>query len=283
MLSIKQKKINYSNNFGSKCWRCGNNLNLNDSERGEIVCMSCGCVLSDQTIDPNAEWRSFPDAEYDKKRTGDNISLARHDMGLSTVINPENKDAKGKSLSSSMRTTIRRLRVWDKQTYSKVTDKNFQHAFIELERIRDKLGIPHNVSEKAAYIYRKAIDKKLSKGRTITVLVASSIYAACRCTETPRTMKDIHKVANIGKRDIHKTYRLLVRELNLKIPVVDPISCVTRIANNVDVSEKTMRFAIEILRKAKLYNLSNGKAPNSLAATAMYLACIKMKEVFSQR
>jgi len=67
------------------------------------------------------------------------------------------------------------------------------------------------------------------------------------------------------------------------MPVIDPVNCVIRIANNVGVSEKTKRFAIGILHKAKQHNISHGKDPNGLAAAALYMACIKMKEVFSQR
>lgn len=274
--------INKDINYFGKCLRCGKKLSVNDSETGEIICQYCGCVLSEQAIDPNPEWRSsFEDVN--QKRTGNKTTLARHDMGLSTIINPNNKDVTGKPLSPSMRSTIGRLRVWDTRTHLKANNRNFQQAFMELERIREKLGVSDMVSEKAAYIYRKAIEKELIRGRTISVLIASSLYAACRFTETPRTVTDIHNVTNIGRRDINKTYRLLVRELDLKMPVIDPINCVIRIANNVGVSEKTKRLAIEILQKAKQMNVSDGKDPTSLAASAVYLACIKMKEIFSQR
>ena len=57
--------------------------------------------------------------------------------------------------------------------------------------------------------------------------------AACRDTETPRTLKDIANASNIKKKDVARCYRLLIRELDLKMPVVDPVKCVARIASKV--------------------------------------------------
>ena len=57
----------------------------------------------------------------DTARTGAPTSLTRHDKGLSTVINPANKDATGRPLSSSMKSTITRLRTWDSRSQSHVS------------------------------------------------------------------------------------------------------------------------------------------------------------------
>ena len=49
---------------------------------------------------------------------------------------------------------------------------------------------------------------------------SSALYAACREVGTPRTLKDIADTTNIKKRDLAANYRLLVNELDLKMPVV---------------------------------------------------------------
>ena len=51
------------------------------------------------------------------------------------------------------------------------------------------------------------------RGRSISALVAAALYAACRDTETPRTLKDIANASNIKKKDVARCYRLLIREL----------------------------------------------------------------------
>ena len=139
------------------------------------------------------------------------------------------------------------------------------------------------VIEKAAYIYRKALEKGLVRGRSISALIASALYAACRDTETPRTLKDIGLASNIKRKDIARCYRLLLRELGLKMPVVDPIKCVARIASKADLSEKTKREAARILRNAEEQKISAGKDPMGLAAAALYVACVTNGENKTQR
>ena len=265
------------------CLRCGEKALITDAETGEIFCGACGFVSPERIESPGPERRSFPDDRGNKERTGVGTSLTIHDQGLSTVINPTNRDATGKPLSSSMKKTLKRLRVWDSRSHNKPIDRNFKQAFNELYRLKDKLSLSDSVVEKAAYIYRKAINKKLVKGRTISALMASALYAACREVGTPRTLKDISDTTNIKKRDLAANYRLLVNELDLKIPVVNSVHNVARIASKIGISEKTKRLATEILRKAEETEISAGKNPMSLAATALYISCRKTGENYSQR
>ena len=85
------------------------------------------------------------------------------------------------------------------------------------------------------------------------------------------------------KKDIARCYRLLHHELELKIPVVDPVQCVARIASVINISEKTKRFAIGVLKKAQKNEESAGKDPMGLAAAALYLSCVKNGEDKTQR
>ena len=94
------------------------------------------------------------------------------------------------------------------------------------------MTISPNVLEKAAYIYRKGLEKHLVKGRSISAMIAASLYAACRDAETPRTLKDIAGASNVKRKDVARCYRLLFRELDLKMPVVDAIQCISRISRN---------------------------------------------------
>jgi transcription initiation factor TFIIB len=207
-----------------------------------------------------------------------------HDMGLATIIGPANKDATGKPLSASMKSTIERLRTWDSRSQvHEPVDRNFRQAFSELDRLKDKLAIGDAVVEKAAYIYRKALEKGLVRGRSISALIASALYAACRDTETPRTLKDIAHSSNIKRKDIARCYRLLLRELGLKMPVVDPVQCVARIASKSGLSEKTKRDATKILNRAEEIKISAGKDPMGLAAAALYVACVTNGENKTQR
>jgi transcription initiation factor TFIIB len=266
-----------------RCPRCGQGSVVTDTTTGENFCGKCGFVLNEESVESGPEWRSFSKGD-NKTRTGTPTSLAMHDMGLATIIGQADKDATGKPLSSTMRSTIERLRTWDSRSQvHEPVDRNFRQAFSELDRLKDKLAVGDAVIEKAAYIYRKALEKGLVRGRSISALIASALYAACRDTETPRTLKDIGIASNIKRKDIARCYRLLLRELSLKMPVVDPIKCVARIASKAELSEKTKRDAAKILKTAEENKISAGKDPMGLAAAALYVACVTNGENKTQR
>ncbi len=121
------------------------------------------------------------------------------------------------------------------------------------------------------------------RGRSIHGLVAACLYASCRNTETPRTLDDIAKGINIRRKDVARCYRLIFRELELKMPVVDPVKGVSRIASIAKLTEKSKRKAVKILEKAKKLGIAAGKDPMGIAAAALYLACISTGEVKSQK
>jgi len=248
---------------------------ITDHESGEIICSNCGMVMLDRIEETKPEWRNFRDSQAkDKRRTGNPGSLARHDMGLYTIIGYTDKDAKGQKLDASILSTMGRLRTWDYRTQAYTsTYRNLNKAFDQLDRLKDKLGLSDAVTEKTAYIYRKAQYKGLSRGRTTSGLMAAAVYAACREMGTPRTLNNIAEISNNKRKDITRNYKHLIIELDLKIPIVEPMKCITRIANKIDVSQKTKLKAINMMSDiTKRGGISAGKNPMGLAATVLYLS-----------
>ncbi len=274
------KKVNAK----EKCPRCGQGALVTDANTGENFCGKCGFVITDKVAESGPEWRSFSNEGENKSRAGIPTSLAMHDMGLATVINPQNRDSTGKPLTAAMKSTIERLRTWDNRSQvHEHADRNLRQALSELNKLKDKVAISSNVLEKAAYLYRKALEKKLVRGRSISAMIAASLYAACRDTETPRTLKDIADAANVKRKDISRCYRLLHNELDLKMPVVDSIQCIARISSKLNIPEKTKRYAIQVLKDAQERKESAGKDPMGLAATALYLSCVQNGVSITQR
>ena len=109
----------------------------------------------------------------------------------------------------------------------------------------------------------------------MTKLGCAAIYAACRKSGIPRTMKDIEEMTNISEKNLAASYRILIKELELKIPPQDAKYYVSRIAATYKIPEKIIREAIEIIKKAESVRVSAGKHPMALAATALYIACLK--------
>src|ERR671920_1660830 len=206
------------------CSICNSNdqMLVTDSESGEIICANCGMVMLDNVQESCPEWRTFATTDEpnnSRSRTGMPTSLARHDMGLATMIGSEDKDASGRKIDAAMRFTMNRLRTWDRRSQTDTsTERNLRQAFSELNRLKDKLGLPDSVIEKTAYIYRKVQERGLVRGRTISSVLAAAAYIACREMGMSRTLDDIADLNNIKHKELARTFRLLVLELDLKVP-----------------------------------------------------------------
>jgi transcription initiation factor TFIIB len=204
-------------------------------------------------------------------------------MGLSTVIGRTDKDASGRRLDVAMRSTMGRLRAWDFRTQAhSPTDRNLRQAFSELDRLKDKLGVSEAVIEKTAYIYRKAQEQGLVRGRTISAMIGAALYIACRESGASRTLKDIADIGNIKRKDLARIYRLVVMQLDLKIPLVDPMKCIVKVSNKANLSERTNRTVREIRKNVTKSGMSAGKDPMGLAASVLYLACLNTGESRTQ-
>jgi len=266
------------------CSACKNDRPITDPESGELVCSCCGLVFSDKALESRAEWRNFDFEKNNSVRTGSPTSLAYHDMGLSTVIGKANSDSSGRKLDSSMLQAIQRLRVWDFRTQAhSSTDRNLIRAFNELDRVKDKLGLSDAIIEKTAYIYRKAREKQLIRGRSTSSILSAAIYIACREMSASRTLKEVIDITNIKRKVISRAYRMLVSELDIKMPLVDPMKCVAKIANKAKLSEKTTRMAMRTMSDLTKKEISAGKGPMGLAATVLYLSCLSNNEHATQR
>jgi transcription initiation factor TFIIB len=218
-----------------------------------------------------------------RSRTGFPSSLAIADNGLATVIAKSDRDASGHLLDAEMRAIMQRLRTWDSRTHAhSPADRNLIKAFSELDMIRDRLALSEAVVEKAAYIYRKIQDRGLIRGRTISGIMAATIYAACREIGTPYSLRDIAAAGNLKRKDIARNVRKIIFELDLKIPNVDAIKCISRVANKANLTENTKREAISIMNEVSKRQIAAGKDPMGLAASVLYVSCLKTGEARNQ-
>jgi transcription initiation factor TFIIB len=273
----------------TSCYFFHNNNNftdiITDPESGEDICSNCGIVITEKSEDiANPEWRAFTAEEKnDKVRTGAPTSLAKYDRALATIISKTGRDANGQKLDTAMYSTYKRLRTWDNRIlHNSSADKNLFRAFSQLLSLKDKLGLSDTIIEKTAYIYRKAEEKELGRGRSISSMVTAAIYIACRELETPRTLKEIAAISNTKRKNLTRCCRLLISEFDIKVPIADPMKCIVKIANKANLSEKTTRRAMHMMTQIIQRGISAGKNPMSVAATVLYISSFKAGENITQ-
>lgn len=262
---------------------CKKNLMITDVYTGEIACSNCGAVSNEKAIDSNSETIGLSGEEYqNNSRVGMKTSLKMADRGLSTIMQAQDKDATGKSLSNENRRMFYRLRMWDRNSRSAISVKSFQKAFTLLDGISSKLGLPESVVEETAYLFRKIAAKKILAGRSTNSMLCATVYITCRLTDTPRTLQDVANAGNIKKKNLQRIYRFLVKELDLHPDAYNPNEFVTRVSKAVGLSEKTERLAFKILGCAAKKNVSTSKNPMAMAAAAIHLAASINEEKIPQ-
>jgi transcription initiation factor TFIIB len=263
------------------CPECGGNLATHDNE---TVCEECGLVVEEDQVDRGPEWRAFDSKEKDEKsRVGAPTTKMMHDKGLSTNIGWQDKDAYGNSLGSKQRQKMQRLRKWNERFRTRDSkERNLKQALGEIDRMASALGLPEDVRETASVIYRRALDEDLLPGRSIEGVATASLYAAARQTGTPRSIDEVANVSRIDEMEFKRTYRYIVRELNLQIQPADPEQYVARFASELGISDEAERRARELLRNAKRKGIHSGKSPVGLAAAAVYAGPLLTNEKVTQ-
>jgi transcription initiation factor TFIIB len=125
----------------SACPLCRSESLITDAQSGEVICSTCGMVISDKIQETKPRRLLYSDdISKEGARTGMPTSLAQADMGLSTVISRSDKDAGGCEIEPSMVSRMHRLRTWDFRTQvSSGSHQNLRYAFRELNTLRINL------------------------------------------------------------------------------------------------------------------------------------------------
>ena len=259
-----------------ECPECGSHILIHDYERAELVCNKCGLVVDADFIDHGPEWMVYDEEQRMKRsRVGSPMTYTVHDKGLSTMIDWRNRDSYGKSISSMGRAQLYHLRKWQRRIrLSNATERNLAFALSELARMESALGLSRNLRETAAFVYRKAVEKNLIRGRSIEGVAAAALYIACRQCNIPRTLDEIGDVSRVSRKEIGRTYRFISRELGLKLIPTSPLDYVPRFCSALNLRGEVQSKTIEILRQASEKEFTDGRGPTGLVAAAIYIASI---------
>ncbi len=254
------------------CPLCSSPAVLYDSVRGEQVCTRCGFVILERQYELAPEWRRRPGEELERADISSGTDVSLHDFGLGT------KFGFSGDLPPSERARLRRMQVL--QQRSRVMDwqdRSLREALIELDKLCEDLSLSKGVKVETSMLYRRARSRGLTAGRSAHQVLAALILVTCRLRGIPKTDDEISKAvaarfespAASVLRGIHRLSKLFSRELGLKLPQVSSISYVDRFAPQLNLSQRAVIRAHELL-KSLPKSYTQGKPPLFLAAVAIY-------------
>lgn len=250
----------------------------------ELIHEETGLVVDEDAIDRGPDWRAFShDEQQSKSRVGSPTTPAMHDKGLTTEIGWQDKDVNGRSISGKKRQQLNRLRTWQQRIRTnEAGERNLQFALSEIDRMASALGVPDDIEEMAAVVYRRALSEDLIRGRSIEGVATGALYAAMRREGVPRKLAEVSEVSRVDRDRVGRAYRHLSQELGLEIDPTEPDRYVPRYCSALDVDAVVERKAEDIVAKTTAQGLHSGKSPSGFAAAAVYLASMLCDEKQTQ-
>jgi len=229
-----------------ECPECHSKNLVWDHERAELFCSDCGLVIDKNLVNLGPEWQDF------------DFEQATHDE-VGTLL------------------TSKYVLSWGHMTPSE------RYALSEIDRMASALGLPMDLREAAAELYRKVKDKIRGSGCSIEGITSAILYITCRQYGVPRTLEEIKAVSRVPQSEISRAYRFLLRELDIHLPPASPIEFVPRFCSRLGLGGDVRAKAIEIIKKAQEKKLTEGKGPIGVAAAAIYIAAILSGKLKTQK
>ena len=91
-------------------------------------------------------------------------------------------------------------------------------------------------------------------------------------------LKEIAEASQRTQKEIARSYSVIVRNLDMRMPIEDPTYYVTKVAEKAKVSSDVEGLAIHLIKTAKRNYATTGKDPSGLAAAILYLSARMLKE-----
>ncbi|TFF94802.1 transcription initiation factor IIB, partial [Candidatus Thorarchaeota archaeon] len=201
-----------------------------------------------------------------------------------TTISWSDRDANGLSIKASNRAAIYRMRKWQIRTLAHSSQhRHLSIAMSEMDRLSSQLGVPRETKETGALVYRKALAKRLVRGRSIEGMVAASVYLSCRIHKIPRQLDEIVDEARVNRKELGQCVRLILRYVDVKVPIPSANDLMPRISADLELDGQTVQTAMDIINQARKRGITAGKDPGGLAAAALYIAGIITDDRRTQR
>ncbi|KAL7663250.1 Transcription initiation factor IIB [[Candida] zeylanoides] len=250
---------------------------------GDIVCGSCGLVLSDRVVDTRSEWRTFSNDDQsgdDPNRVGDAGNPLLDTENLSTIISyvPENHKI-GRDLNRAQSKSL-----VDKK------DNALSATYSKISQMCDAYQLPKIVQDSAKEVYKLSHDDRRLRGKSQESIMAAAIFIGCRKAQVARTFKEIWALTNVPLKEIGKVSKLMktiLQEKNESSPNTHPViqdnmqttqtsaeDLIRRFCSHLGLSTQVTNAAEYIALRCKDRGVLAGRSPITIAATVIYMSAI---------
>lgn len=264
----------------AKCPNCGSTRFSRDGAQGELYCRECGIIIEEDSIDFSSEKRTFDQQDREKKeRSGSSLTYTRADRGMGTKMGSYGEM---KNVSGKRRGKYYRMKKWDQRT-SDSKQRGLNETLSLLQRLISDLNLPESVFEESARLAEKAVEEDVVKGRRKEAVIGALAFLVARKQEVPRTLDEIAEAASVDEKQLGKTYRYVMKELDMDVPPPRPENFLPRFATELGLSGETTSKARNIIKEAREKGILAGRGPKGIVASTIYIVSIIDGEDLNQR
>ena len=257
------------------CSLCGSVDWETDDTRGETTCGTCGFVAAQNMIDPGAEWTNHSDGD-DRSRVGAPTRIDLSDKGLNTSIDRRDISAGKHGMSARQARDWRRRQVIDQR--SKTRDSRSRNLSQAMQFIKNHGGLPPQIQQQAAGLYRKAVESGLVTGRSIRGVSAACVYVAAREARIPRRIEDVAEAfdmaSEVEKKELKRTIRLVARTLGAH-HVTGPEEYLEKFHSDLGLPAPILGDVRALWNRVQDQYAWQGKKPSGIAGVLLYHASQK--------
>jgi transcription initiation factor TFIIB len=226
------------------------------------ICSDCSSILGKE-LDNTAEWRFYgnDNKSDDPSRCGlpTNVLLPKSSLG--SIIG-------GNKFGSNYDIRlIRKYQMWNAMPYN---ERTLWTVFDKLTGVSLSNGIPQKIIDDAKVLYKKASEKKISRGNNKQGLIASCIYHACLMNNLPRSSKEIAKMFDIDPIVLNKGNSRFQTLLQINVSSSSPLDFISRYCSNLDMKMEDIENCKILTKFLDESEIVSDNSPVSSCASILY-------------
>lgn len=231
-------------------------------EDSSQICSKCSSVIG-RIIDNTAEWRYYgndDNRDADPSRCGLPTNNLLPKSSLGSVISC------GRNDNIDIR-RIRMFQMWNSMPYD---ERTLWNVFDKITSNTINNGIPQKVIDDAKVLYKKASEKKISRGDNKEGLIASCIYHSCLINNIPRSSKEIAKMFSISPVILNKGNSRFQTLLQINVISSNPGDFISRFGSKLNMKMVDIDKCKKLVEFLEKHEIMNDNSPTSSAAGILY-------------
>ena len=260
--------------FFQYCSVCGGEHVFHDANRGDIICLKCGNIIEQHSVDTRGV------RVYDSEDVNSKVHYE--------PLKPENRPVlKLKSRDPDSRRMERENNriLWDQ--------KKIMIMNIEIAKLKSILPISKRLADMTMEEVKKVFATDILRGRNaILVGMAVMYYASIKCN-SPIGLDDIIKAVSRDKEDEQKVRRsirsaiqVLSKRLGYKfVPKNNHSDLMSKVSSELDIPQPMVTSAVKMFRAFKEKNVLSGD-PKGYVGACLYCSCkmhTGMEDIHTQK